>query len=421
MELDKYQRAWRAEARTRVTVDADALSREVQGAQRTFQSVILWRDIREIVVSLLMLVVWVFLGKQLSLPWSWYLTMPALLWVVGFIVLDRRRHPQRLSEPGQPLLYYVRESLRQVEHQIWLLRNVFWWHLLPFTVSISAFFVHVGWQTSPGWLGFISVAGCSCGFLLVTYWWIHRLNQRVVRDQLEPRRRDLLRLIEYLDSESNRKDTDDLVDLVEALNDPAAQHGLNTSWAQNWNRLIPSWRVAILIHLATLVGAFGGLVIREWFVSDKTMPELFLPVVGGVLAFELAFALAWWQSRRSARQPAEDGQPVLCVAEQVNAENKELQTPRAWPRAPAVCILALLMLVSLMACLVLYQFRACPRNAAAWSGGHWRVGSDDPRASTSGCNDLLRAVELPQPQCSDRTRRPDRLLRHGGYADRKRA
>ncbi|MBX3421690.1 MAG: hypothetical protein KF752_09050 [Pirellulaceae bacterium] len=357
MELDNYQRAWQAEAaRTRVIVDVDALSGEVQRSQGSFHSVILWRDIREIVVSLLMLVVWMFLGSKLSLPWSWYLTMPALLWVVGFIVLDRRRHPQRLSEPGQPLLYYVRESLRQVEHQIWLLRNVFWWYLLPFTISIAAFFVHVSWQASRDWLSFVSIAGCMCGFLLAIYWWIYRLNQRAVRDQLEPRRRDLLRLMEYLDSESNDGGSGDLVDLVAALSDPAAQHGLNFSWAQNWNRLVPSWRVANQIQLATAIGALGGLVIREWFVCDDTMPELFLPVVGGVIAFEIAFALAWWQSRRPVKQRAEDGQPVQCVAEQVIAENRSVQQPSSWPRTPALCILALLIFVSFMACLVLLQF-----------------------------------------------------------------
>lgn len=38
----------------------------------------------------------------------------------------RKRHPQRPSEPGEPLNFYAQEALTQVEHQIWLLRNVFW-------------------------------------------------------------------------------------------------------------------------------------------------------------------------------------------------------------------------------------------------------------------------------------------------------
>ena len=55
------------------------------------------------------------------------------------------RHKRKPSEPGDPLLESVKESLTQVEHQIWLLRNVFWWYLLPFTISILAFFAHVTW------------------------------------------------------------------------------------------------------------------------------------------------------------------------------------------------------------------------------------------------------------------------------------
>ena len=36
-----------------------------------------------------------------------------------FILVDRKRHPQKPVEPGQPLLESANESLTQVEHQIW--------------------------------------------------------------------------------------------------------------------------------------------------------------------------------------------------------------------------------------------------------------------------------------------------------------
>lgn len=55
------------------------------------------------------------------------------------MVVDRRRYPQRSSDPGEPLMVYVNESLSQVEHQIWLLRNVFWWYLLPPSILLMAF------------------------------------------------------------------------------------------------------------------------------------------------------------------------------------------------------------------------------------------------------------------------------------------
>ena len=91
----------------------------------------------------------------MSLPWTWYLAVPAIIWGAGFILVDRMRHPQRPSKPGEPLLHCAKESLTQVEHQIWLLRNVLWWYLLPFSISILAFLVHVAWQSSSVWWEFV--------------------------------------------------------------------------------------------------------------------------------------------------------------------------------------------------------------------------------------------------------------------------
>jgi hypothetical protein len=52
-------------------------------------------------------------------------------------VLDRRRHPQKPPEPGEPLVKTVQDSLNQVDHQIWLLRNVAWWYLLPPGLAVA--------------------------------------------------------------------------------------------------------------------------------------------------------------------------------------------------------------------------------------------------------------------------------------------
>ena len=120
MNLDKYQHAWKAEtSQIQVTFDADVLSKEVQQSHESFRSTIFWRDVREVGTSLVMIPIWFAMGIGMSLPWSWYLTVPALLWVAGFMLLDRKRHPQGPSGPGEPLLFYVNESLTQVEHQIW--------------------------------------------------------------------------------------------------------------------------------------------------------------------------------------------------------------------------------------------------------------------------------------------------------------
>jgi hypothetical protein len=206
MDPDEYQQAWQAHSsRTRITVDANLLLNEVQRSQQNFRATIFHRDLREAGVGLVMIPVWFYLGAMMSLPWSWYLTVPAFIWVFGFIFVDRMRQQRPSSQAGDPLLQSVQESLAQVEHQIWLLRNVFWWYLLPFTFSLLAFFAHVAWLRSRDWWEALAYLGPSV-FVLVLYFLIYRMNQRAVRRHLEPRRQELLALLTSLDDETTGMD-----------------------------------------------------------------------------------------------------------------------------------------------------------------------------------------------------------------------
>jgi hypothetical protein len=207
MEPDKYQQAWQAHSsRTRVTVDADSLLKEVQSHQRNFRALIFWRDFREVVVALVLIPVWFCLGLTLSLPWTWWLTVPVLVWMAGFMLVYRRRHMPKPSGPDQPLLPSVKNSLSEVEGQIWLLRNVFWWYLLPPSISISAFFVQIGWSTR-ALGGLQALAGVIVleVLLALVYGAIYFLNQYAVRSQLEPRRGELLTLLATLRDETSGK------------------------------------------------------------------------------------------------------------------------------------------------------------------------------------------------------------------------
>jgi hypothetical protein len=202
MQPDKYQQAWQAQSsQTRVAVDADLMLQEVLRSQAKFRSTIFWRDFREVGVGLVMLPLWVYLGAAFSMPWTWYLTVPAIIWVVGFFFVDRMRHPQAPSEPGEPLLRCVKNSLTQTEHQIWLLRNVAWWYLLPFTISILAFFAHITWLRSDNWSEALGLAPVFIVFVAV-YCFVYWLNQYAVRIYLEPRRQELQKLLASLGDET---------------------------------------------------------------------------------------------------------------------------------------------------------------------------------------------------------------------------
>ncbi|MDA8745466.1 beta-lactamase family protein [Rubripirellula amarantea] len=204
MDPDKYQQAWHAQtAQPKVIVHADLLLEEVQRHQGNFQATIFWRDFREVGIAVLLLPIWFYLGIRTSSPWTWYLTVPALLWIIGFMLVDRFRHRPKPSEPGEPLIDCVKVSLAQVEHQIWLLRNVFWWYLLPFCISILAFFFHTAWLTSSAWWEFIASTLALSSLLAVVYGLVYFINQRSVRKQLQPRREELLALLMSLGDESS--------------------------------------------------------------------------------------------------------------------------------------------------------------------------------------------------------------------------
>jgi hypothetical protein len=199
MEPDPLKQAWQAQAaQTRLVVDAERVLAEVRRNERSLTAALFWRDVREVGVSLLLVPLWIYLGITLSLPWMWYLTVPVLLWIGGFLLVDRLRHSRRPPEPGEPLLQCVERSLSQVEHQIWLLRNIAWWYLLPLAVAALAFVGHVAWDgRSFGWLTALvtAVVVAVVGMVFAGVYW---LNQTAVRSALEPRRWELHGLLASL-------------------------------------------------------------------------------------------------------------------------------------------------------------------------------------------------------------------------------
>ena len=200
---DDFKQAWQTQSsQTRLTIDAELLLKEVRRNQRQFTATIFWRDVREVGLALLMVPLWFYMGAKLSLPWAWYLTVPALVWIAGFMLADRMRHKRQPPASGEPLRQRVESSLAQMEHQIWLLRNVFWWYLLPPALSILAFFGQIAWETrAGGWLTALATAGLV-SVVFIVFAGVYRLNQDAVRSELEPRRLELEALLASLNDET---------------------------------------------------------------------------------------------------------------------------------------------------------------------------------------------------------------------------
>jgi hypothetical protein len=202
MNPDNFKDAWQAQtSKTRLTIDSELLMKEVRRNENYFNAMILWRDVREVGVALLLVPLWLYLGSRLSMPWTWYLMVPALLWIAGFMLVDRQRHHRRPPEPGVPLRERVARSLAEVEHQIRLLRNIFWWYLLPVLLPMPAFCGQVAWQgRAGGWWGALGLT-IVAAFVAIVFVGVYRLNQNAVRCELEPRRQELQALLISLGDE----------------------------------------------------------------------------------------------------------------------------------------------------------------------------------------------------------------------------
>ncbi len=202
MNPDDFKQAWQAQtSQPHLTVNAELLLNELRRNQQQFNAMIFWRDAREIGVGLVMIPAWLMMGMKLDLPWAWYLMIPALIWIPAFMLIDRRRH-KKVNVPSESLYQCAENSLAEVEHQTWLLRNVHWWYLLPIVIPMMAFFGHLGWELrGGGWWMVISVAGM---FLIngIAFTAVYRLNQDAIRGTLDPRRRELQILLASLRDES---------------------------------------------------------------------------------------------------------------------------------------------------------------------------------------------------------------------------
>lgn len=203
MNPDDLQHAWQEQTPSgRSTVDANLLLTELARNDKQFCERLFWRDITEITIGVVLVPVWLVLGYSARLPWTWYLAVPGILWIVGFMVRERLRRRRMPAAGALSLREQLDLSLAEVRHQIWLLTNVLWWYILPVAIPAFLFVGQVGWNSR------IEVWWFTAGFLAVEFAiltgilvWIYWLNQQAVRRELEPRRQELQALLASLADE----------------------------------------------------------------------------------------------------------------------------------------------------------------------------------------------------------------------------
>jgi hypothetical protein len=211
MNFEDLQKSWQAQdAGRKITMDLDFLMKEARHDQRRFRRMIFWRDVREVGVAMVLVPIFINIGRH-DHAWPAYVIAFACFMVGGYILIDRWRHKRSLPNTHDSLKNCATASLADVTHQIWLLKNILWWYLLPLGVPMLVWMIWIFWQVPmPGAgtiftifnLGFKTFGILfSLVFTVVLYAFLYWLNQFAVKKRLEPRRQELEKLLKEIDSE----------------------------------------------------------------------------------------------------------------------------------------------------------------------------------------------------------------------------
>jgi hypothetical protein len=199
MTFDELQRTWQSQQTGfKLSIDSDLLLREIKRNKKNFESIIFWRDVREVGIAIAVSILFVHLGLKNNL-WPFFLLALLSLYIAVFMIVDRISQKRKRPERTESLVSCIERSLAQVDHQTWLLKNVFWWYLLPPNIGFAVFFGYLAWGTTRELVGtvlvivLLTILGCFAFCILISTV-IYYINRHVVRKELNPRKAELEQL-----------------------------------------------------------------------------------------------------------------------------------------------------------------------------------------------------------------------------------
>ena len=200
MSFDELQARWQAHDHGgQLNIDSDALLEEVLRNQSDFEKRMWRRDFGEVTAAVLVTFIFGTLAVLMD-QWSLFLGAAGSLFVGIFMVFDRLKQRWQRTTVADSLPSAINASLVQVQHQIWLLRNILWWYLLPLVPGLVAILVSTSRESQGNGLAdqlVIAFVGLIC---LLAFWGVYWLNQREITRILEPRRMELEELRASLSS-----------------------------------------------------------------------------------------------------------------------------------------------------------------------------------------------------------------------------
>ena len=337
-QWDDLQMMWQAEAqRTKVQLSLDELAEATGRRAEELRRIVRWRDYREIVISMVMIPVWIWIGVAQNQPWTWYLTLIAIVWGAGYQYFTRQ-HQLRLAAQvpaDASYLQTLKEHRRQVQHQIDHLGSVLWWYLLPYGVTISIYFIHVGLKIHDTAGALILHVGFLITVVVVFYYYLYRLNHSTANNKLKPQRDALDQVIAGLESDNQTVDQTASQQIADFNAGSVDLYG-------SWNALAPAWWMACLITTAVIVGFIAGYATPPQLDLPRWVNGSFGSIIGYCFSIIALQIYRYWRSPNStANHQAISGQL----------------------RGPAIVLLIWTVVIGLMGIALVYQFDLSNRAA----------------------------------------------------------
>jgi hypothetical protein len=197
MNPDELKTVWQTRTSgRRLVFDEEVILRQVVRGQNDLRAMLFWRDTREVGVALIFAGVFLYFYFTEG-SWPFLLIAASVAWISGFMLVDRIRHRKRCPHRQDSVKACAESTLAEVNHQIWLLRNVFWWYLLPPLVALEVFFGYAALVVQEA-AAFLRPQPVT----LVISIGVYLLNRWAVKAELEPRRREAEALLRSLDAEN---------------------------------------------------------------------------------------------------------------------------------------------------------------------------------------------------------------------------
>ena len=235
MNLDDFKEPWQKRQRD-LDGRVDHVIKKVRSRMSGFDKSIWWRDMRE---SLAAIVLIVWYGYSLLQPQNWWGKCGFVLGIVAciyiIVVFNWARVKGKVARTDLPMEDYCKAELVRVDRQIWMLRNIHLTYLGPLAIALAAQIAAI----RPDLTGLIMFSTMLMPLFGFIYW----LNQIAVKAQLLPLREELTRAI----------DGDDVDSDIEAIADHGASVPQEPFKVKRRDMII-----AIIAMLAVMIA--GGLL-----------------------------------------------------------------------------------------------------------------------------------------------------------------